>query len=104
MSVTAKICVIAAAMLFAALGVLFLFGRATMLIAGYNTMSHDEREKYDRKKLCKVAGISTLIISAALLITGLDDFGGASTYVFIAVCIASVTTTMILSNTVCRKK
>ena len=39
--------------LFILLGLLFSSGRGAGLIAGYNTMSAREKEKYDKKKLCK---------------------------------------------------
>ena len=35
------------------LGVLFLNGKGSFLIAGYNTASKAEKEKMDEKKLCK---------------------------------------------------
>ena len=39
--------------LFILLGLLFARGKGAGLIAGYNTMSAREKEKYDKKKLCK---------------------------------------------------
>ena len=45
-----NICILA---LFFLLGLLFARGKGAGLIAGYNTMSAREKEKYDKKKLCK---------------------------------------------------
>ena len=39
--------------LFLALGILFSFGKGSFLIAGYNTMSKEEKAGYDEKKLLK---------------------------------------------------
>lgn len=39
--------------LFVLLGVIFALGKGADLIAGYNTASAQEKEKYDVKKLCK---------------------------------------------------
>ena len=41
-------------LLFVCLGVLFAMGKGRGLIAGYNTMSEEERAKYDEKKLTKI--------------------------------------------------
>lgn len=35
------------------LGITFLKGKGTSLIAGYNTMSPEERTKYDEKAMCR---------------------------------------------------
>ena len=45
-----NICIL---VLFFLLGLLFARGKGAGLIAGYNTMSAREKEKYDKKKLCK---------------------------------------------------
>jgi NADH:ubiquinone oxidoreductase subunit 3 (subunit A) len=40
-----------------------LMGKGSWLIAGYNTASKKEKEKYDEKKLCRCVGIMLLLIS-----------------------------------------
>ena len=47
--------------MFITLSVLFFMGKGKNLIAGYNTMSKEEKEKYDEKKLCKSMGFMSLI-------------------------------------------
>lgn len=42
--------------LFLILGIVFSTGRGAFLIAGYNTSSKEEQEKYDEKALCKFMG------------------------------------------------
>ncbi len=53
------------------IGVLFvtsiflILGKGAWLIAGFNTMSAEERKKYDRKKLARAVGIMLLLVTAA---------------------------------------
>jgi hypothetical protein len=35
-------------------GIFLLFGKGSWLIAGYNTSSKEEKEKFDEKKLCRI--------------------------------------------------
>ncbi|MGE5628056.1 MAG: DUF3784 domain-containing protein [Solirubrobacterales bacterium] len=49
--------------LFFILGVLFYFGKGTFLLAGYNTMSKEEKAKYDEKALFKFMGKAMFVIS-----------------------------------------
>lgn len=57
--------------LIAALGVVFLAGKGSSLIAGFNTMPREEREMFDEKKLCRFMGIMTLIIAVLIGATNL---------------------------------
>lgn len=54
--------------IFIILTIIFLLGRGSGLIAGYNTASKDEQEKYDKKKLCKVMGYGMAVISILIFI------------------------------------
>lgn len=40
-------------LMFSALGILFSTGKGADLVAGYNTMPKEEKEKIDQKALCK---------------------------------------------------
>ena len=42
--------------LFIAIGIVMLTGHGAFLIAGLNSISEDEKEKYDSKALCKFIG------------------------------------------------
>ncbi len=53
------------------LGFLMLRFKAVNLIAGYNTASQAEKEKYDKDKLAGYTGIMMLSMGAALVIGGL---------------------------------
>ena len=83
------ICVIA---IFLILAILLLCGKGAFLIAGYNTMTKEEKEKYDSKALCKSTGklmlslvfcISLMLASEIFSLSFLRVIGGIG----IPVCI-----------------
>lgn len=49
-------------LLFLALSILFLMGKGSFLIAGYNTSGKAEKAKYDEKKICRYAGLAMLMV------------------------------------------
>ncbi|MEG0366877.1 MAG: DUF3784 domain-containing protein [Coprobacillus sp.] len=59
--------------LFGAISVMFLMGKGGFLIAGYNTSSPEQKAMYDEKKLCRVMGVCTSIITLSLLVGHLND-------------------------------
>ena len=61
------------ALVLVALGILFMNGKGAFLIAGYNTSSKAEQDKFDKLALCKFMGKSVFAISACWLIVGLSD-------------------------------
>lgn len=52
----------------ALISVLLLLGRGSWLIAGYNTASKEEKDKYNQKKLCRVIGVGMSVITIMILI------------------------------------
>ena len=92
--------------LLAVLSIVLIMGKGSSLIAGYNTASQEEKEKYNVKLLCRTvgggSGVITLIIAIVLLYQGelpkyiewLNPWG----YLTVAVII------IILANTICKKK
>ena len=83
------ICVIA---IFLGLAILLLRGKGASLIAGYNKMTKEEKEKYDSKALCKSTGklmlslvfcISLMLASEIFSLSFLRVIGGIG----IPVCI-----------------
>ena len=69
---------------FLALSIYFLTGRGSSLLAGYNTMSKDEKEKYDTEALCKFIGKITLIISLLTFALGVEGIVRWFIWVYIA--------------------
>jgi hypothetical protein len=59
-------------LLFFTMSIIFLQGKGAVLIAGYNSMSPEEKTKYDEVALCKATGKLMLAIafSMALIFTG----------------------------------
>ncbi|XKE94615.1 DUF3784 domain-containing protein [Metaplanococcus flavidus] len=59
-------------LLFIALGIYLLQGKGGWLIAGYNTMSKEEKEKYDEAALCKATGklILAIAVTIAMITAG----------------------------------
>ncbi|WP_028042418.1 DUF3784 domain-containing protein [Candidatus Stoquefichus massiliensis] len=54
-------------LIFAVISIIFLLGKGSFLIAGYNTANKEEKQKYDEKKLCRVMGIGFSVVTLGLL-------------------------------------
>ena len=59
--------------LFVLLGVVFADGKGTGLIAGYNTASAEEKENYDKKKLCKAMSRLMFALAGCWLVTASSE-------------------------------
>ena len=82
-----------------------LSGHGANLIAGYNTVTKEEKEKYDEKKLGRVVGVGLLAIAFLLPFAVLTQaiFPAWVAYVFLGVVIVDCIVMIILANTTCRK-
>lgn len=89
----------------AILSIILISGHGSGLIAGYNTASKKEKEKYDEKKLCRVTGIGMGIITLLMLFTGIfeDQLPAGFAYVLLVLIVVDVVIIMILSNTICKR-
>ena len=61
---------------FVILGTVFLTGKGSFLIAGYNTASKAEKEKIDEKKLCRYMGKLMFLFAACFLVIIASDISG----------------------------
>ncbi|WP_368655035.1 DUF3784 domain-containing protein [Ornithinibacillus sp. 4-3] len=52
---------------FILIGIVLINGKGSFLIAGYNTMSPEEKEKYDTVSLCKCMGKMMFALSFSML-------------------------------------
>ena len=91
--------------IFAALIAVLLTGHGSFLIAGYNTATPKEREKYDQKKLCRVIGAGIAVVPLMILIwiiggEALNKYVSVFPIVIVADCVVM----LILANTICKKK
>ena len=55
------------------LGIVFLKGKGTFLIAGYNTASKAEKEKIDEKKLCRCMSKLMFALAGCFFVILLSD-------------------------------
>ena len=55
------------------LGIIFLKGKGSFLIVGYNTASKAEKEKIDEKKLCTCVGMLMFALAGCFFIVMLSD-------------------------------
>ncbi|MGG7178440.1 DUF3784 domain-containing protein [Clostridium paraputrificum] len=87
--------------LFILIGTMFSFGKWSFLIAGFNTMSKEEKENYDILSLCKFMGkfmfmiafcLSLFLLSDILMMEILFNIG-------LTLFIASIIFLLIYSNT-----
>lgn len=88
------------------LSIVLLSGKGSWLIAGYNTASKEEKNKYDEKKLCRIIGAGMAVITVMLVIMGLgeDVLPEAFAYIFAAVTVVDCAAMIILANTICKNE
>lgn len=96
----------ALAVLFAVLSGLLLAGKGAWLIAGYNTASEAEKQKYDEKRLCRTMGAGMAFITVLILLTAIfeDVLPASFAFILVILILADVAVMLILSNTYCRIK
>ncbi len=91
--------------LIAVMSALMLSGHGDKLIAGYNTASQEEREKYDRRKLGRVIGLGLAAIAVLVLVMAIwvEVLPASFIYIFLAVVIVDSIVMIALANTICRR-
>ncbi|NMS89438.1 DUF3784 domain-containing protein [Clostridioides difficile] len=110
----AVVFIVISAIAFFILSILLFNGKASMLLAGYNTMSDKEKAQYDKKKLCRSSSIVTFIVSIMLFIMSFFGYRVESgqmaekemlpfAVIFIIVILASVLFNIYYSNKKCKK-
>ena len=84
---------------------ILLSGHGAALIAGYNTMTEDEKKTIDEKKLCFVMGISMLISTLVLFFMAILSPNITNTTAIIAGSIIAIdaAVTVYIANTKCKK-
>ena len=92
------------ALMMVVLAFVILKGRGDGLIAGYNTASKEEQEKYNIKRLRIVVAAIILFVPVLILVAAcFDDITGI-TLDFLPVLLIVVVVGIILANTWCKKK
>lgn len=82
------------------LSIPFYMGKFTGLIAGYNTMSQEEKDKYDQKKLCRILAM-TLDVEGILLLLGATHILDFNSMFVLCIVISPICIT--LANTIAKK-
>ncbi|MGD6804636.1 DUF3784 domain-containing protein [Rossellomorea vietnamensis] len=59
--------------LFVILGIFLINGKGAFLIAGYNTLPKEEKEKYDTEALCKFMGKMMFALSFSISLWALSE-------------------------------
>ena len=87
--------------LFIVIGIMLSLGKWSFLIAGFNTMTKEEKENYDVLALCKFMGKFMFIIAFCILLFILSDILMIKELVTISTTIiyASVIFLLIYTNT-----
>jgi hypothetical protein len=87
--------------LFVVLGIILSMGKGAFLIAGLNTMSKEEKEKYDVLSLCKFMGKFMFIIAICITLFVLNDIYNIKILTTIALVLFNVSLIFVIvySNT-----
>ncbi len=91
--------------LFAIISAVLISGHGENLIAGYNTASREEKNKYDTKKLCRVVGTGIALITLMIFIMAIWEavLPAFFSTVFFVITVIDCIVIIVLSNTVCKK-
>ena len=92
------------AVTFLILGIIFLTGKGNSLIAGYNTMNKEQKNKYDAKRLNKVMSIFCFIITIIFCICFFIKDTNTMMYILFTSIIITAILAIIIMNTYCKKK
>lgn len=85
----------------ALLSIPFLLGKGAFLIAGYNTMTPEEKEKVDAPALCRFVGKLLLCLASAVLLWLLRDLLSQGWLMTMGIClfVAAVVFALVYANT-----
>ncbi len=85
--------------------IVLLSGKGSGLVAGFNTMSKEEQDQYDAKKLSRVVGYGFIIIDLMIfvMILGENVLPAWFAYVVVAVILLDVIGIILIGNFLCKK-
>ena len=92
--------------LMAVLSILLLAGKGSVLVAGYNTSSREEKGRYDVKKLNRVAGGGLTVITAILGVSNyfIFEMPYAIGWMIPWGILGTIAVIAVLANTICLAK
>ena len=91
------------AAIMAIMGIIVLIGKGDNLIAGYNTASKEEREKYNIKRLRGLIG-GLLVVMAPMIVLMLKEETFTATWSFVGLTFILCIIVVVLANTWAKKK
>lgn len=91
------------AVLFAVLGIIFLCGKGSFLIAGYNTASDEEKAKYDEKRLHLCFSIFCFALSITIGIMAYIDTESFALSVGLPMILGLIFLLVVFTGTYCKK-
>lgn len=85
--------------------IILLTGHGANLIAGYNTASKEEKDKYNAKKLSRVAGSGMAVITGLVFVMGIfeDVLPASFATISLIIVIIDIVIMLVIANTVCKK-
>lgn len=85
--------------------IILLTGHGANLIAGYNTASKEEKDKYDAKKLSRVIGSGMIVITGLVFVMGIFEnvLPASFATVSLIIVIIDIVIMLVIANTVCKK-
>ena len=95
----------AAGIILAMFSIILLTGHGANLIAGYNTASKEEKDKYNAKKLSRVVGSGMTIITGLVFVMGIFENVLPASFATISliIVIIDIVIMFVIANTVCKK-
>ena len=84
------------------MGTVYLRGKADGLIAGYNTASPREKEKYDIKRLRRLVAVFHFVLGASMFLFLMKDSDLAAN-IFQIFLVVLIIVTLVLANTWAKK-
>ena len=90
---------------FAAISIILLSGHGANLIAGYNTASDEEKEKYNTKKMCRTVGSGIAVIALIILViaVGHEKLPDYLKVILFALIVTDIIAITLLVNKTCKK-
>ena len=92
--------------IFIIMTIIFLSGHGANLVAGYNTASEEEKQKYNAKKLSQVVGAGFAVITVMIFVMTLWEtiLPAWIAYVFLIIVIIDCIAMIVLASTTCKNK
>ena len=77
-------------LLFLVLGIVLWHGKGSVLIAGYNTATQQERSRYDQKALCRGVGVLTFVLAGCYAVATLGTALNSMALVWIGIVLVLI--------------